>query len=321
MKRISVVIPCYKVKDSILELIKKIGVEIDKIYIIDDCCPENSGKIVANNCTDPRVHVMYNKENLGVGGSVVAGYKQALKDDSDIIVKIDGDGQMDPDLIPFFTKPIAEKLADYTKGNRFFHLRYTKLMPIKRILGNLVLSFATKISSGYWNIFDPTNGYTAINASALRMIDLDSIDNRYFFESDMLFRLGTYKAVVMDIAMKPLYPDHNISHFNLIANIPRFIWGNVKNTFKRIIYNYYVRDFNISSIELLLAIILLTFGVTTGLDSWNQSISSNIPSTAGTVMLSALPIIIAVQLLLSFINYDMASVPRVPLSYHMKDPQ
>lgn len=313
MPKISVVIPSYKVVHSVLEVISAIGDEVSCIYIADDCCPENSGKYVQENCTDNRVSVIFNEQNKGVGGAVIAGYKQALKDGADIIVKVDGDGQMKPELIPIFIQPIIDGIADYTKGNRFFHAKSIKEMPCKRIVGNAILSFATKISSGYWSIFDPTNGYTAISKNSLELIELDKVSQRYFFESDMLYHLGLCKSVVTDIPMEAVYPEDNVSNLSGLHNIPIFLKGNIKNTIKRIIYNYYVRDFTIASINLILSIILLTFGLVTGIDNWLESLNQDTPATAGTVMLSALPVIIGMQMLLSFINYDIVSVPKMPL--------
>lgn len=170
MEKVAVVIPCYKVKKFILHIISSIGDFCDVIFVVDDCCPEKSGEYVINHCRDKRVHVLINTENLGVGGAVRRGYQEALRGGATVIVKLDGDGQMDPSLIPYFVRPILEGEADYTKGNRFYDLKSILVMPKIRILGNAVLSFMTKFSSGYWHIFDPTNGYTAFSLSLLLFV-------------------------------------------------------------------------------------------------------------------------------------------------------
>jgi dolichol-phosphate mannosyltransferase len=203
--KIAVVIPCYKVKQYVLDVISSIGQEVGIIYCVDDACPENSGNFIAMNVKDPRVRVMYHSENQGVGGAVISGYRAALGDGADIIVKIDGDGQMDPALIPKMVLPIIENMADYTKGNRFFLLKYLKGMPIIRKAGNAALSLISKFSTGYWDIFDPTNGYTAIAASMASELQFDKISRRYFFESDMLFQLNILRAVVKDVPIKATF--------------------------------------------------------------------------------------------------------------------
>src|SRR5438046_1214053 len=157
--QIAVVIPCYRVTGQVCDVIARIGAEVDRIYCVDDACPDGSGKLVERTITDPRVKVLYHLTNEGVGGSVLTGYRQALADGNDILLKIDGDGQMDPGLVSHFVEPIASGRADYAKGNRFFNIEDTRAMPIARLVGNGALSFLTKLSSGYWNIFDPTNGY------------------------------------------------------------------------------------------------------------------------------------------------------------------
>jgi len=135
----------------------------------------------------------------------MSGYQAAISDRVDVVVKIDGDGQMAPELLPKFVAPIAVHDADYTKGNRFYDLANINRMPAVRILGNAVLSFLSKLSTGYWDIFDPTNGYTAIHARVLKSLPLDRISPGYFFETDMLFRMNTVRAVVVDVPMDAVY--------------------------------------------------------------------------------------------------------------------
>ena len=203
--RVAVIIPCYKVAAHIAAVIEGIGPEVDAIYCVDDACPEGSGKLVEKQISDKRVKVVYHDENQGVGGAALTGYRRALEDGHDVLVKIDGDGQMDPALIPQFVYPIAVGEADYTKGNRFFNLENVQGMPLVRLIGNGALSFLTKLSSGYWNIFDPTNGYTAMHRSVGELIVQRKIDKRYFFETDMLLNLYLLRAVVQDVPMAAVY--------------------------------------------------------------------------------------------------------------------
>jgi dolichol-phosphate mannosyltransferase len=310
--KIAVVIPCYKVKNHILKVLASIGDEINQIYIVDDKCPENSGDFVKNNTSDTRIKILYNEFNLGVGGAVKAGYKQALADGCDVVIKLDGDGQMNPADIPDLIAPIINNHADYTKGNRFSTIEDVKDMPTVRLLGNSALSIITKLSSGYWHLFDPTNGYTAIHASALKMLNLDKISNRYFFESDILFRLNTINAVVVDVPMRCIYADE-VSGLNVLKSIPEFLGKNAKNFAKRIFYNYFLRNFNIASLQLVFGAILLLFGLVYGGLNWFEAAQTNIPASTGNVVLPALAIILGFQLLLSFLNYDIENKQNYPL--------
>jgi glycosyltransferase involved in cell wall biosynthesis len=314
--KISVAIPCYKVKEQILSVIKRIPTQVEKIYVVDDCCPEQSGLFVQSQCNDPRVTLIFHPSNQGVGGAVVTAYRQALIDNMDIVVKIDGDGQMDPALLPLFIEPIVQGRADYTKGNRFFNLETLIAMPTLRKLGNAVLSFVNKCSSGYWNVMDPTNGYTAIHCQTLALLPLDKLSTRYFFESDMLFRLGTVRAVVQDISMAAIYADER-SNLQIKKVIFEFPWLYIKAFFKRVFYNYFLRDFNGASLELVLGLLLILFGSLWGAEHWLSSIISQQVASAGTVMLAVLPIIIGFQLLLSAIQFDMVNIPRKPLQRYL----
>jgi len=310
--KISVVVPCFKVLAHICKVIEKIGPEVSNIYCIDDHCPEGSGKYIEENCHDGRVKVLYNDRNLGVGGATITGYRQALQDGADIIVKIDGDGQMDPALIKRFITPIKVSRADYTKGNRFYNPESVKTMPWLRLFGNAVLSYVAKLSSGYWHITDPNNGYTAIQARVLAEIPLRKISSGYFFESDMLFRLNTIGAIVEDVPIDAMYADEK-SNLKIGKILPEFLLKHLMNFVKRVLYNYYLRNFNVASIELVMSIVLLGFGIGFGTYKWVRSINSGVPVTAGTAMLASLPVILGIQFLLSFIAYDTRNNPQAPL--------
>ena len=303
------VIPSYKVTAHILELISRIGPEVTTILVVDDACPEGSGELVRQACRDPRVRVVFHDENRGVGGAVMTGYREAISAGADVIVKLDGDGQMDPALLPGLIAPILAGEADYTKGNRFYDLRYISRMPAVRLAGNAVLSFMAKFSTGYWDIFDPTNGYTAISGRVAAMLPLDRISERYFFESDMLFRLGTFRAVVRDVPMDAHYGDE-VSNLKVGKVLPEFLSKHVRNFAKRIFYGYFLRDVSVASLELVCGMGLLLFGATYGGWHWWQSISSGQTAATGVIMLAAMPVLIGLQLLLSFLAYDIASVPR-----------
>lgn len=309
---IAVVIPSYKVTRHILGVIAGIGPEVGRIYVVDDKCPDHSGDFVSANCTDPRVTVLRHAQNQGVGGAVMTGYRAAIADGAAVIVKVDGDGQMDSSLIPAFVAPILSGEADYTKGNRFFNLERIGSMPPMRLFGNAVLSFLTKLSSGYWDLFDPTNGFTAIHADAARYLPFDKISKRYFFETDMLFRLNTLGAVVTDVPMDAVYADE-VSNLKISRVVTEFAAKHVRNFFKRLFYNYYLRNMSLASIELPLGVLLLVFGLVFGVSHWIQAAHEKTSTPAGTVMLAGLPVIMGVQLILAFLAYDIASVPRRPL--------
>jgi len=311
--RVAVVIPAYKVKRHVLQVIAGIGPEVRSIYVVDDCCPEGSGEVVQSQCRDPRVRVLFHGENRGVGGATLTGYRQAVSDGAEIIVKLDGDGQMDPALIPLFVRPIAQGEADYTKGNRFYSIEDLQQMPLPRIFGNSMLSFMAKFSTGYWNLFDPTNGYTAIHGAVAAKLPFAKIENRYFFESDLLFRLNTLRAAVLDIPMSARYADET-SNLRILAVIPEFFKKHLVNSCKRIFYNYYLRDFSVASIEIALGPCSLLFGVVFGASMWRQSVASGVTASSGTVMLAALPTLIGIQLILAFLSYDIGNTPRHPIS-------
>jgi dolichol-phosphate mannosyltransferase len=306
--KIAVVVPAYRVREHLKDVLTGIPQNIDHIIVVDDDCPELSGK-EAEKVNDARILVLYNKINLGVGGSVIVGYKKALEFDCDIIIKIDGDGQMDPSYIPALIPPLLSDEADYTKGNRFMDFKALKKMPGLRLLGNSVLSFLLKIASGYWNIIDPTNGYTAIHRRVLEKLNLDRISKRYFFESDMLINLNIMKAVVHDVAIPARYGNEK-SSLNIARILFQFPPKLLKGLVKRIFFKYFVYDFNMASVYIILGIPMFLFGVVYGIIEWIDSMVSGQAKTAGTIMLIALPIIVSFQMLLQAVDIDIHSIPR-----------
>lgn len=293
-----------------MDLIPRIDSNISRIFVVDDCCPENSGQLVEQRISDPRVKVLFHEQNKGVGGAMITGYNAFLKEpDLDIAVKIDGDGQMNPALIAELIQPILHSKAGYVKGNRFFNLKTLRNMPTIRLIGNSALSLINKAVNGYWHIMDPTNGFTAIHRSPLQLLDLEKVDNRYFFESDMLFRLGVNKVVTKDYPMDAFYGEEE-SNLKVSKILFEFPPKYLSRLFKRIFYNYFLRDFNAGSVQLFLGILLIIFGSIFGGINWWYSIASNNGAAIGTVMLAALPTIIGSQLLLGFLHYDVSNSPK-----------
>ncbi|MEN9854367.1 MAG: hypothetical protein RLZ30_476 [Actinomycetota bacterium] len=308
---IAVVIPSYRVKNHIKEVIVGIGKEVSRVYVVDDACPEKTGDYVIAEIKDKRVSVIFHSENQGVGGAVITGYKAALEDGMEVIVKLDGDGQMNPSLISTIAKPVVEGSADYSKGNRFDSLENLFGMPKVRILGNAVLSIWSKVSSGYWTVTDPTNGFTAIHRKALEAMNLDKVRKSYFFESDMLFRLSIANCVVADVPMVAVYGEER-SNLKISRVLVEFPWRYSVNFLKRIFYRYYLREWSVGSFELPLGFFLLIFGAWFGLSSYLAASAGGVATTAGQVTGSAVALILGVQLLLSFLSYDVQSEPRIP---------
>ena len=299
-----VVIPAFNVAKEIISVIEKIDESVTKIIVVDDKCPQKSGKIVNQKCNDKRLVVLFNDENLGVGGSMLRGYREALRTNPTYVVKLDGDGQMDPNLIPIFINELESNGGDYAKGNRFADPENLKLMPKIRILGNLVLSFFAKFSTGYWNVFDPNNGFTVIRGDMLNQIPLEKISSGYFFESDMLFRLNLIGAEVVDIPMKPIYGDEK-SNLRISKSVFEFSLKHTKNFAKRIAYNYFMRDFNLASLELILAFNFLFLGTIIGATNLIKAVQTNSSMSVGLLVLVSILMISGLQLLLNFFNFDM----------------
>jgi hypothetical protein len=244
---------------------------------------------------------------------MITGYRHALELGADIVVKVDGDGQMDPTYLIPLVEPILAGEADYTKGSRFFYTRQLRQMPFVRRVGNLGLSFLTKASSGYWDIFDPTNGYTAVHRRVLEVLDWHNIDRRWFFETSMLIELNLARAVVRDVQIPAKYANErsSLSATGALVRFPRKLLGAF---FRRIWMQYFVRDFSPVSLFLVSGTFLSLFGILWGLAHWVRSSQTGIEASTGTVMIAVVPLILGVQLLLQAVSLDIQNTPKVPYS-------
>lgn len=310
---IAVIIPAYNVEQYIKKVIGGLPSYIDFIIVIDDCSKDHTAQEI-NKIKDSRIHLIKHTKNKGVGGAMLSGYQVAYDLGADIMVKIDGDDQMDPQYIMPLLAPILDLEADYAKGNRFLHMKELQKMPIIRRIGNWGLSFLTKLASGYWNIFDPTNGYTALHREAYILLNKEAIDKDFFFETSTLIQLQRGRAVVRDVPIPAQYENQssNLSPLRTFFTFPPKLF---KNSLKRISFQYFLYDFTAVSVYLSVGIPSIIFGTIWGLGKWIASIRTGIVTSTGTVLIAVLPIIIGVQLLTQALSLDINNVPIISIRH------
>lgn len=310
--KICVVIPCYRVSRQIADVIRGIPSFVHTIIAVDDGSPDETGKILDELARDnPKLVVIHHSNNQGVGGAMITGYKEAISRDFDVIVKMDGDGQMDPSYIEDLVEPILNGDAEYVTGNRFYYLSYLDEMPWLRRIGNLGLSFLVKAASGYWNIFDPTNGFTAISIQALEALNFSNIERRYLFEISMLVELYRIRARIEQIPMPARYRGE-ISGLNEWTALIEFSIYLARVFIKRILRQYFWQNITAASLFIAFGTFAIFLGGGFGAYHWIKSAIHGKPASAGTVMIAAILIILGFQLLLHSIVLDISEVPRTP---------
>ena len=311
---IAVIIPCYRVEKEIQSVLCALPGYIKHIIVVDDASPDATPELVtASAKKDKRISLIRHPSNLGVGGAMITGYRKALELGAQIVVKIDGDGQMDTSELPALLTPLVQGQADYTKGNRFRDFKSLQKMPLVRRVGNMGLGFLAKAATGYWNLFDPTNGFGAIRSEVLAQLPLERIDRSFYFETSMLAQLYLLGAVVKDVPMPARYRSEvsNLLVHRILFEFPSKL---LFTFFRRLVLRNFIYDFSMGSIYLLTGLPLLLFGLSFGIYKWIQYASIGIPAPTGTVMLPTLSVLLGIQLLLSAIEIDLRSVPREPLS-------
>ena len=301
--KVIAIVPCYKNSKIAPIVVKDLLEYVDNVICVDDNCPEKTGYEIEKLISDSKLIVSYHKKNKGVGGATKTGIKLALTLKADLILKIDSDGQMDPRNIPKLIEPIINLEADFTKGNRFRDIEVLIKMPKIRLIGNIALGFITRLSTGYWELFDPTNGFIAINTKILNTIQYEKTDDRYFFESDLLFRCGLYDILIGEISMPTIYKNEK-SGLNPLIEFFRYIPRHIIIFIKRIMYQYFLLDFNPGSITILIGLFSGIYTLTAGLKSITYYRNLNIESPLGIKILFLTTSIISVQSIISFLYYD-----------------
>ena len=307
-QRIAVVVPAFNEARHIGAVLGGMPDYVDHIIAVDDCSKDDTLEVI-RACPDPRVVALRTPRNQGVGGATLVGYATALELSCDVVVKMDGDGQMSPEHLPLLLDAVVEQGYDYAKGNRFLAGESLSQMPRHRLFGNVVLTFLNKLASGYWHVFDPQNGYTVVAVETLRRLDREAIHKRYFFENDMLIALNFQNARVRDVPIPARYGDER-SHLNPFKVGVTFPLLFVPRLWRRIYQKYVLRDFSPIALFLFVGLLLFAWGVAFGAYHWAKSILTGHPATTGTVMLSVLPLILGFQLILEAVALDIRETPR-----------
>lgn len=306
--RITVVVPCHNEASHIGGVIQTMPDFVDHIIVVDDCSKDNTAE-VARSVGDPRVMVVSPAANEGVGGATLLGYRRGLELDSDVLIKMDGDGQMAPECMTDLLDALILHDYDYAKGNRFLAGESLAQMPKIRLLGNVALTFMTKLASGYWHVFDPQNGYTAVKARSLRLLNLNKIHKRFFFENDMLVALNFFSSRVADVAIPSRYGSEvsDLSPLKIGLTFPLLL---TQRFARRVYQRYVLRDFSPVALFLFLGTVMFVWGLGFGIYLWIETAVTGRATPTGTIMLSLLPLILGFQLLLQAVVLDIQNTPK-----------
>lgn len=311
---VAAVVPAYNVARELGDVLRQMPPIVKTIVVVDDASRDDTAAVAERYAQlDPRLIVIHHETNRGVGGAMTTGFQKALEAGADVVVKVDGDGQMPLWFVPQLLQPLVDGTADYTKGNRFRDFQAIRAMPIIRRFGNVVLSFLAKAATGYWHCFDPTNGFVAIRADVLSQVPLKKVDPTYFFETSMLGHLYVLGAVVKEVPMPARYAGEtsSLNIGRVIRQFPRRLLGCL---LRRITLKNFVYDFTVESFQIACGLPLLLAGLIYGGYHWWWYSSRNLAAPTGTVVLSAMSIMIGVQLLISAVNLDLQAIPREPIN-------
>jgi glycosyltransferase involved in cell wall biosynthesis len=304
-KTVAVVVPAYDEETLVATTIRGVPDFVDRIYVVDDASRDGTAE-AARSAGDPRVEVLTHDQNSGVGAAIVTGYERALKDGVDVACVMAADNQMDPGDLEKIALPVARGEVDYAKANRLISGEAWQVIPRSRYLGNAMLSFLTKIASGYWHVADSQSGYTAASRDILQQLDLDRIYRSYGFPNDMLVHLNVWNARVRDIPSRPVYGVGERSGIKIRKVVPRISWLLVKGFFWRMREKYVIRDFHPLVFFYAFGFLMTFLGLALGILEVVLRFMGNEVSV-GTVVLVALLLIFGSQFTLFAMWFDMES--------------
>jgi glycosyltransferase involved in cell wall biosynthesis len=301
-RHITVVVPAYNEEPLISQTITSMPDFVDRVIVVDDKSTDSTADRV-REVGDPRVILISHEQNLGVGGSILTGHKKALELGGDIDVVMAGDAQMNPDYLDKLLDPIVEDGYGFTKANRFFNGESFEGMPLHRVFGNVILSFMTKLASGYWQLFDPQNGYTAIGHDSLKRLQLNKIATGYQFENDFLISLSILGVRAKDVPIPAVYGDE-ISGMRLRAVIPQISSLLFSGFWKRIWFKYVLWSFSPIALLLFTGIFLVIWGIGWGVFDVIYAIGVNSPTPA-SALLSVAPLMTGIYMLIQALVLDI----------------
>jgi glycosyltransferase involved in cell wall biosynthesis len=304
-KTLAVVVPAYDEEALVATTIKGVPDFVDRIFVVDDASGDGTAA-AARAAGDGRVEVLSHERNSGVGAAIVTGYRRAVAEGVDVVCVMAGDNQMDPADLQKIALPVVRGEVDYAKANRLISGEAWKVIPRSRYLGNALLSFLTKIASGYWHVADSQSGYTAASREILEQLDLDRLYRRYGFPNDLLVHLNVWNARVRDVAARPIYGVGERSGIRIRKVVPRITWLLVKGFFWRMREKYVIRDFHPLVFFYALGFLMTLLGLGLGIAEVVLRIIGNAVSV-GTVVLVALLLIFGSQFTLFAMWFDMES--------------
>jgi glycosyltransferase involved in cell wall biosynthesis len=304
---IAVVVPAHNEEALIAQTVTSMPELVDHIVVVDDASTDATGE-KATATADPRLELIRHEQNKGVGGAILTGHRRAIDLGADVAVVMAGDAQMDPEYLPQLLDPICDDGYDFTKADRFFGFDSFQGMPRYRVVGNVVVGFLAKASTGYWNLFDPLNGYTATRTSALERLPLERIRADYAFECDILVYLNTIRARAKDVPIPAVYGDER-SGIRLFRDARRLLWSLFKGFWRRIVWKYVLWSFSPVAIFLFAGLALVGWSIVFGAWVVYETIGDPVASTA-TVLMCVGPLLVGINLLIVATVLDILETPR-----------
>lgn len=305
--RVAVVIPAFDEEAFIGQTVSTVPDFVDHVLVVDDASTDATAE-KARVAGDERLEVITHERNLGVGSAILTGHRRAIEIDADVSVVMAGDAQMDPDYLPALLDPIAEDGYDFAKANRFFDFGSYEGMPRARAIGNVLVGFMAKASTGYWYLFDPLNGYTAVRTDRLSRLPLDRVRHDYSFECDLLNYLNIIHAKGKDVPVPAVYGDER-SGIRLLKTSRKLLWSFWRGFWRRMVWKYVLWSFSPVAIFLFAGLALCLWGIGFGVGIAVTSLGAPTASAA-TVLISVGPLLVGINMLIVAWVLDVLGSPR-----------
>ena len=192
--KLSVVIPVYNERETILEILQRVrDVDLPKeIIVVDDFSTDGTRETLKSLPADENLKVIYHPTNMGKGAALRTGFAAVA---GDIVVVQDADLEYDPAEYPNLIQPILAHKADVVFGSRFLGGPHRVLL-FWHSVGNRVLTMLSNMFTDL-NLTDMETCYKVFRADILRKITLR--ENRFGFEPEFTAKVGKGRFRVFEV--------------------------------------------------------------------------------------------------------------------------
>ncbi|HRV94778.1 MAG TPA: glycosyltransferase family 2 protein [Anaerolineae bacterium] len=197
--KLSIVIPCYNERDTILpiiQLILNVELPIDReLIIVDDYSTDGTRDYLYSLKQHPDIRVIFHERNQGKGAALRTGFQHAT---GDVLIIQDADLEYDPTEYAKLLKPILDGKADVVFGSRFVGGESHRVLYFWHSIGNRILTFLSNMFTNL-NLTDMEVCYKVFKKSVIDQVEVE--EERFGFEPEITAKVARLNCVIYEVGI------------------------------------------------------------------------------------------------------------------------